>query len=138
MIRQLLKPIREYKRDTVLTPVFVTVEVVMEVLIPFLMANLIDLGINAGDMGYTLWMGGVLVLAAVVSLIFGALAGRYAAKASSGYARNLRRACITTSGLLLLKHRQVLHCEHRDPADDGRKLRQMAFQMIIRIAVRSP
>jgi len=139
MIRQLLKPIREYKRDTVLTPVFVTVEVVMEVLIPFLMANLIDLGINAGDMGYTLWMGGVLVLAAVVSLIFGALAGRYAAKASSGYARNLRRDMYYN-----VQDFSFSNIDKFSTASIVTRLTtdinyvQMAFQMIIRIAVRSP
>lgn len=139
MIRQLLKPIREYKRDTVLTPVFVTVEVVMEVLIPFLMANLIDLGINAGDMGYTLWMGGILVLAAVVSLIFGALAGRYAAKASSGYARNLRRAMYYN-----VQDFSFSNIDKFSTASIVTRLTtdvnyvQMAFQMIIRIAVRSP
>ncbi len=139
MIRQLLKPIREYKRDTVLTPVFVTVEVVMEVLIPFLMANLIDLGINAGDMGYTLWMGGVLVLAAVVSLIFGALAGRYAAKASSGYARNLRRAMYYN-----VQDFSFSNIDKFSTASIVTRLTtdvnyvQMAFQMIIRVAVRSP
>jgi ATP-binding cassette subfamily B multidrug efflux pump len=139
MIRQLLKPIREYKRDTVLTPVFVTVEVVMEVLIPFLMANLIDLGINAGDMGYTLWMGGILVLAAVVSLIFGALAGRYAAKASSGYARNLRRGMYYN-----VQDFSFSNIDKFSTASIVTRLTtdvnyvQMAFQMIIRIAVRSP
>lgn len=139
MIRQLLKPIREYKRDTVLTPVFVTVEVVMEVLIPFLMANLIDLGINAGDMGYTLWMGGILVLAAVVSLIFGALAGRYAAKASSGYARNLRRDMYYN-----VQDFSFSNIDKFSTASIVTRLTtdvnyvQMAFQMIIRIAVRSP
>jgi len=139
MIRQLLKPIREYKRDTVLTPAFVSVEVVMEVLIPFLMANLIDLGINAGDMGYTLWMGGVLVLAAVVSLIFGALAGRYAAKASSGYARNLRRDMYYN-----VQDFSFSNIDKFSTASIVTRLTtdvnyvQMAFQMIIRIAVRSP
>jgi len=139
MIRQLLKPIREYKRDTALTPVFVSVEVIMEVLIPFLMANLIDLGINAGDMGYTLWMGGVLVLAAVVSLIFGALAGRYAAKASSGYARNLRRDMYYN-----VQDFSFSNIDKFSTASIVTRLTtdvnyvQMAFQMIIRIAVRSP
>lgn len=139
MIKQLLKPIREYKRDTVLTPIFVSVEVIMEVLIPFLMANLIDLGINAGDMGYTLWMGGILVLAAVVSLIFGALAGRYAAKASSGYARNLRRDMYYN-----VQDFSFSNIDKFSTASIVTRLTtdvnyvQMAFQMIIRIAVRSP
>ena len=90
MIRKLLRCIREYKRDSILTPILVTLEVVMEVIIPLLMANLIDYGITAGNMSYILKMGTVLAIFAMLSLFFGAMAGSTAAKASAGFAKNLR------------------------------------------------
>ena len=91
MIKKLAGAVRQYKRAAILSPVFVTMEVVMEVVIPLLMANLIDLGIEAGDMGYILKMGAALALCAVISLGFGALSGTCAARASTGFASNLRK-----------------------------------------------
>ena len=91
MIKKLAASIRQYKRDSILAPVFVTMEVVMEVVIPVLMANLIDFGIEEGNMGYILKIGAALILSTVISLLFGALSGRAAAKASAGYAANLRK-----------------------------------------------
>ena len=73
MIKKLLRCIREYKRDSILTPILVTLEVVMEVIIPLLMANLIDYGITAGNMRYILKMGTVLAIFAMLSLYFGAI-----------------------------------------------------------------
>lgn len=81
MIKKLMRSIREYKRDTILSPVFVTCEVILEVLIPFLMAKLIDNGITPGDMGYTIRMGLVLLVCAAASLGFGALSGLAASHA---------------------------------------------------------
>lgn len=90
MVRKLLRSVREYKTSSLLVPLFVTCEVILEVIIPMLMANLIDFGIEAGNMQYILKMGLALVICCIVSLTFGALSGKYAAVASAGFAKNLR------------------------------------------------
>ena len=90
MNRKLLRSVREYKRQTIQTPILVALEVLMEVLIPLLMANIIDIGITQGDMGYIIRLGLLLIAMALLALIFGAKAGQTAAIASAGYAKNLR------------------------------------------------
>lgn len=90
MDKKLLRSVREYKKPSFLTPVLVAAEVFVEVLIPLLMAKIIDVGIMNGDMAYIIKLGALLVLLAVVALFFGAKAGQLAAVASSGYAKNLR------------------------------------------------
>ena len=90
MNRKLLRSVREYKRESFLTPVLVCLEVLMEVLIPLLMANIIDVGIANGDMGYIIRTGVLLIVMAMLALVFGAKAGQMGAIASSGYAKNLR------------------------------------------------
>ena len=90
MDKKLLRSVREYKKQSFLTPVLVAEEVFVEVLIPLLMAKIIDVGIMNGDMAYIIKLGALLVLLAVVALFFGAKAGQLAAVASSGYAKNLR------------------------------------------------
>lgn len=90
MVRKFLRSVREYKTSSLLAPLFVTCEVILEVIIPMLMANLIDFGIEAGNMQYILKMGLALVICCIVSLTFGALSGKYAAVASAGFAKNLR------------------------------------------------
>lgn len=90
MNRKLFRSIREYKKESILAPVFVVLEVFMEVLIPLLMANIIDIGIANGDMGYITEMGILLVVMAILALFFGAIAGNMAAKGAAGYAKNLR------------------------------------------------
>ena len=90
MVRKLLRSVREYKTSSLLAPLFVTCEVILEVIIPMLMANLIDFGIEAGNMQYILKMGLALVIFCIVSLTVGALSGKYAAVASAGFAKNLR------------------------------------------------
>ena len=90
MNRKLLRSVREYKRESFLTPVFVLLEVLMEVLIPLLMANIIDVGIMEGDMDYIIRMGVLLVVMAILALALGAKAGQLAAIGSAGYAKNLR------------------------------------------------
>lgn len=90
MNRKLFRSIREYKKESILAPVFVVLEVFMEVLIPLLMANIIDIGIANGDMGYITKMGILLVVMAMLALVFGAIAGNMAAKGAAGYAKNLR------------------------------------------------
>ncbi len=90
MNRKLLKSVREYKKESILTPVLVALEVFLEVLIPLLMAKIIDVGITEGDLAYIIKMGVILVIMAILALFFGAKAGQMAAVASSGYAKNLR------------------------------------------------
>ena len=90
MIKRLLKSVRAYKKDALLTPFFVVLEVVMEVVIPAVMALLIDRGIDAHNMG-EIWKYGIILIAcAALALVFGAAAGTFAARASTGFARNLR------------------------------------------------
>ena len=139
MLKKLASYIKDYKKDTILTPIFVILEVVMEVIIPLLMARIIDVGIQNGDVHYILEMGALLIVSAILSLTFGMLSGRFAAKASSGYAKNLRKAMFhkvqdysfenidkfSTSSLVTRMTTDVTNV-------------QMAFQMIIRILVRGP
>jgi len=90
MIRTLAKSVRQYRKQSILSPVFMVLEVILEVLLPFLMASLIDKGIEAGDMNHIVKMAIVLSAFALTSLTFGYLSGAYAAKASTGFAANLR------------------------------------------------
>ena len=90
MIKRLLQSVREFKKEALLTPFFVVLEVVMEVVIPAVMALLIDKGIDAQNMGEIWKYGAILIVCAMLALIFGAAAGTYAARASTGFARNLR------------------------------------------------
>lgn len=139
MIKRLASCIRQYKRDTLLTPFYATMEVVMEVVIPLLMANLIDYGINKGNMSVILKIGAILVLCTVISLVFGALAGNYAAKASAGYAKNLRKDMyyavqdFSFSNIDKFSTASIVTRLTTDVTNV-----QNAFQMIIRIAVRGP
>ena len=91
MIKKLASYIREYKKDSILTPVFVACEVVLEVIIPVLMAKIVDNGITKGDMKYVTILGIIMLVMAFLSLTFGALGGKTGAKASTGFAKNLRR-----------------------------------------------
>lgn len=91
MIKKLSQSVREYKKDSILTPIYVSFEVVMEVLIPTLMAILLDYGVDAGNMTWIIRMGIALLISAAIALSTGVLAGRSAAIASSGLAKNLRK-----------------------------------------------
>ena len=86
MIKKLMKSIRQYKLPSLLAPIFVTMEVVLEVLIPYYMADLIDFGINDGNLAYIGKIGVLLAVFAMLSLLFGALSGASSAKASAGFA----------------------------------------------------
>ena len=92
MLKTLLKEVKEYKRASVVTPVFMILEVLMETLIPFLMASIIDEGVNAGNMQHIYKVGGIMVVSAAVGLFAGLAGGRFGAKASAGFAKNLREA----------------------------------------------
>nr|WP_295753806.1 ABC transporter ATP-binding protein [uncultured Oscillibacter sp.] len=139
MIKILLKQIGDYKRDTIITPVFTVLEVVAELLVPFVIASLIDKGIEAGNLRNVYLYGALMIVLAFFGLAFGILAGRFAASASSGFACNLRQSMFeniqtfsfsnidkfSTAGLVTRMTTDVTNM-------------QMAFQMCLRIALRAP
>ena len=139
MIRKLARSIRQYKRDTILTPLTMTLEVIMEVLLPIIMADLIDNGISAGNSAIV-WRDGLLLAGvSILSLLSGLLGGVFGARASSGFARNLRHDMyyrlqdysfsnidkFSTSSLITRLTTDVSNVQN-------------AFQMLIRMAARSP
>ncbi len=91
MIKKLLSYVKEFKRDSIATPIYIALEVAMEIAIPLLMGWIIDNGVEKGNMKYVVTIGAVMVIVSIFSLTFGVLAGKYAARASSGFARNLRK-----------------------------------------------
>ncbi|MCH4071632.1 ABC transporter ATP-binding protein [Pseudoramibacter sp.] len=139
MIKKIMESVREYKKASILSPVFVTLEVVMEVIIPILMARLIDQGLNRGNMRAT-WFYGIIMLAcAAVSLSFGALAGKFCATASTGLAKNLRHDLFAAV--------QGFSFKNIDDFSTGSLVTrmttdvtnvQMAYMLLIRIAFRAP
>lgn len=92
MLKTLAAQIKEFKRDSILTPIFMILEVLMETLIPFLMASIIDNGVNKGDIHHIYVVGAWMVVAACFSLFAGIMGGKYGARASTGFARNLRKS----------------------------------------------
>lgn len=139
MIKRLMKSIREYKTPSLLAPFFVALEVVLEVIIPLLMANLIDDGIYQGEMRLVYKIGIELIICAILSLIFGMLSGMFAAKASSGFAKNLRQDLyykVQTFSFTNIDKFSTSSLVTRLTTDITNV--QMAYQMIIRIAVRAP
>lgn len=139
MIKKLASQIKEYKKTAAVTPVLVLLEVVMEILIPLIMAELIDNGIDGGSMPQIIKYGIMLIVAAVLALIFGIAAGRTAAVASAGFAKNLRGA--------MYDHVQEFSFANIDKFSTASIVTrlttdvtnvQMAFQMCIRIAARAP
>lgn len=139
MIKRLSRCIREYKKDAILSPLFVLAEAFLDVAIPFVMANLIDRGIEAGNMGMTLRYGGILLLCAVVALAFGVLSGRSCARASAGFAKNMRHD--------MFHHLQVYSFSNIDKFSTSGLITRLttdvsnvvnAFMMIIRTLVRCP
>ena len=139
MMKVILAQVQQYKASTLLAPLFTVFEVLMEVLIPFVTASIIDKGIEAGNIRQVYFYGGIMLAMALLSLIFGVLAGRYAAKASSGLACNLRESIyekvqtfsfsnidkFSTAGLVTRMTTDVTNVQN-------------AAQMILRVAVRAP
>lgn len=136
---KLLKYIGEYKKDAMLTPIYVTLEIIMEVIIPVMMANLIDYGINDGNMPYIIKMGVILFISAVFSMVFGVLAGRSAAVASAGFAKNLRKKMYYN-----VQNFSFSNIDKFSTASIVTRLTtdvtnvQNSFQMIVRMAFRAP
>ena len=139
MLKTILKCVREYKKESVLTPIFVALEVILEVIIPTLMASLIDKGIEAHNMDYTVRMGIILAALCVLSLLFGALSGKMAATASAGFAKNLRHDMYYN-----VQNFAFSNIDKYSTASIVTRLTtdvtnvQNAYQMVIRIAVRNP
>lgn len=139
MLKTLGAQIKEYKKPSILTPIFMLAEVLMEMIIPLMMASIIDNGVEVGNMKHIYLMGGGMVVAALFSLTFGILGGKYGAMASAGFARNLRKAMFkniqtfsfsnidkySTSGLITRLTTDVTNMQN-------------AYQMILRMCMRSP
>lgn len=139
MLKTLGAHIKEFKKDSLLTPFFMILEVIMEMLIPLLMASIIDDGVEAGDMNHIYKVGACMVVVALISLYAGAMGGKYGARASTGFARNLRKAMFeniqtfsfsnidkfSTAGLVTRLTTDVTNVQN-------------AYQMILRMCVRSP
>ncbi len=139
MIRTLAAHIKEFKRASIATPVFMILEVVMETLIPFLMSTLVDDGINKGNMDHVYFVGGLMVASAIVGLFAGLMGGKYGAKASAGLARNLRKGMydniqtfsfsnidkFSTAGLVTRLTTDVTNVQN-------------SYQMILRMCMRAP
>ena len=139
MIKRLSQCIREYKKDSILSPLYVLVESLLDVAIPFVMAGLIDKGIEAGNMSMILRYGAILVGFALVALTFGALSGRSCARATAGFARNLRHD--------MFHHLQVYSFSNIDKFSSAGLVTRLttdvsnvqnAFMMIIRTLIRCP
>lgn len=139
MNKKLLQSVREYKKQSIIAPLLVTLEVLMEVLIPLEMAKIIDIGIAGGNLGYIVQRGLILVIMAMMSLFFGVQAGNFAAIAGAGYAKNLRHDIyykvqdfsfknidhFSTSGLVTRMTTDITNI-------------QMAYMMSIRLLARAP
>ena len=139
MLKTLGAQIKGFKKDSFLTPVFMILEVLMETVIPLMMASIIDNGVEKGDIHHIYVMGGLMIVTAFVSLFAGVMGGKYGARASTGFARNLRKAMyeniqtfsfsnidkFSTAGLVTRLTTDVTNI-------------QMAYQMILRMCVRAP
>ena len=139
MLRLLLKEVKEYKKASIATPLCMILEVAMEMCVPFLMASIIDNGVEKGDIGHIYKVGAIMIVAAVIGLMAGLLGGRFGAKASTGFAKNLREK--------MFNHIQTFSFANIDKfstaglvtrlTTDVTNL-QMAYQMCLRMFTRAP
>ncbi len=139
MIKTLAVQIKEYRTVSIITPIFMILEVVFEMLIPFLMASIIDDGVEAGNMQHIYAVGAVMVAAALCGLFCGVMGGKYGARASTGFAKNLRQAMfenIQTFSFASLDKFSTAGLVTRLTTDVTNM--QMAYQMILRICFRAP
>ena len=139
MIRTLAAQIKEYKKASIITPVFMILEVVFETLIPFLMASIIDDGVEAGNMHHIYAVGAFMIAAALAGLFCGVMGGKYGARASTGFARNLRQAMfdnIQTFSFASLDKFSTAGLVTRLTTDVTNM--QMAYQMMLRMCFRAP
>lgn len=139
MIKRILQEVKEFKKASLLAPAFMVGEVVLEIVLPFLMAFIIDEGVGNGDMNAVIKYGGIMLVAAFGSLFCGVMSGKYAAYASAGFAKNLRKALFyqvqdfsfknidrfSTAGLVTRMMTDVTNVQN-------------SYQMVLRICVRAP
>lgn len=139
MLKTLLGQVKEFKKDSLLTPLFMILEVLLETMIPLIMASIIDNGVEAGDIGHICRMGAVMAVLALLGLLTGVLGGKYGARASTGFARNLRKSMYeniqtfsfsnidkySTAGLITRLTTDVTNLQN-------------AYQMILRMCTRAP
>ena len=139
MLKTLLAEVKEYKRDSLLAPVFITLEVIMEIIIPVMMASIIDNGVEKGNIRHVCIMGLCMIAVAMLSLTFGAMSGKVAARASTGFAKNIRNAMFkniqnysfanidkySTAGLVTRLTTDVTNLQN-------------SYQMVIRMCARAP
>ena len=139
MIKTLLKQIKEYKKDSILSPIYIAAEVILELLLPFIMASMIDDGVEVGNMKHIVITGVIMLVVAMLSLFCGVMCGKHAAIASTGFAKNVRKSMFdniqtfsfanidkfSTAGLITRMTTDVTNV-------------QQAYQMIIRMCVRAP
>ncbi len=139
MVKTLLKNVKEYTAAAVATPLFMLVEVAMEMVIPLLMASMIDKGVEVGNFNHILKIGGVMVIAALIGLWGGLMGAKYSAKASTGFAKNLREA--------MFKNVQTFSAENIDKYSTAGLITRLttdvtniqnSFQMLIRMGMRAP
>ena len=138
-VKRILKEVKEYKASSIATPIWMLIEVVSETTIPFLMASIIDKGVNAGDMNHILKIGALMILAVAIGFLGGVLGGVYGAKASTGLAKNLRESMFSriqtfsfsnidkfsTAGLVTRLTTDITNVQN-------------AYQMVLRLAMRAP
>ena len=139
MIKTLAKQIKEYKKDSILSPIYIAAEVILELLLPFIMASMIDEGVEVGNMKHIVITGFIMLVVAMLSLFCGVMCGKHAAIASTGFAKNVRKSMFdniqtfsfanidkfSTAGLITRMTTDVTNV-------------QQAYQMIIRMCVRAP
>lgn len=139
MLRTILKEVKEYRRASIATPCFMILEVLMETMIPFLMASIIDDGVNVGNLGHIYRVGGLMIVVAILGLIAGMLGGRFGAKASTGLARNLRES--------MFNHIQTFSFANIDKFSTAGLVTRLttdvtnvqnAYQMTLRMLMRAP
>ncbi len=139
MLKRLAGCVRQYKGASLLSPLFVVLEVVMEVIIPLLMAKLIDDGIDGANQAAILKTGGILAVCCILSLLFGILAGHFAAKASAGFAKNIRHDLFhTVQGFSFFNIDRFSASSLVTRLTTDVTNLQNAYQMIVRVALRSP
>ena len=139
MIKTLAKQIKEYKKDSILSPIYIAAEVILELLLPFIMASMIDDGVEVGNMKHIVITGIIMLVVAMLSLFCGAMCGKHAAIASTGFARNVRKS--------MFDNIQTFSFANIDKFSTGGLITRMttdvtnvqqAYQMIIRMCVRAP
>ena len=139
MLKTLAAQIKEYKRDSILTPLFMLLEVIMETIIPLMMASIIDDGVNRGDMNHIYLMGTGMAVVAVLGLFAGVMGGKYGARASAGFAKNLRKSMyenIQTFSFSNIDRYSTAGLVTRLTTDVTNL--QNAYQMILRMCMRAP